>query len=83
MPRLKNSKNLTDKQKKDYNKQRKVVIKKMPRTYTALLNKYYEENEIDAFEAKTIYAFMQQTTYSDNVLKVLQDFTENFLPNNQ
>ena len=83
MPRHKGSKNLSDKEIKDYNRKRAVVIKKMPRTYSALLNRYYIQSKKQPIASHRIYAFMDKKTFSEEILKTLSDFTENFLPNNQ
>ena len=83
MPRHKDSKNLTDKEKKDYNRKRSAVIKKMPRSYSSLLDRYYTQEKKQPIESHRIYAFMNKKTFSHQILNILQDFTENFLANNQ
>ena len=83
MPRHKDSKNLTDKEKKDYNRKRSAIIKKMPRSYSSQLSRYYDHAEITPIESHRIYAFMNKKTFSNEILNVLADFTENFLSNNQ
>lgn len=83
MPREVGSKNLTDKEKKAFNRKRKAVIRKMPRTYNSILNNYYEIKGIDPLAVNKVRTFMNNLTYSEEVLKVLTDFTENFLSNNQ
>ena len=83
MPREFGSKNLTDKEKKAFNRKRKAVIRKMPRTYNLMLSNYYEIKGIEPLAVNKVRTFMNNLTYSEEVLKVLTDFTENFLPNNQ
>lgn len=83
MPREIGSKNLTDKEKKAFNRKRKAIIRKMPRTYSAMLSNYYEIKGINPLPSHKVRTFMNNLTYSEEVLKVLTDFTENFLSNNQ
>ena len=79
MPRELGSKNLTDKEKKAFNRKRKSVIRKMPRTYSSLLNNYCEIKGIEPIPNNKVRTFMNQSTYSNEVLEILTDFTENFL----
>ena len=80
MGRTKNTKNLTDKQKKDFDKKRVKIAKSLPFNYSNLLELYCSINGIDPIERKKVYNFVLGVTYSEEILNLLTDFV-NFLKN--
>jgi len=75
MGRTKNAKNLTDKQKKDFDRKRVKVVKMLPFNYSNLLELYCSIKGIDLIERKKVYNFVLGATYSEEILNTLTDFT--------
>lgn len=74
MGRTKNAKNLTDKQRADFDRKRKKVINDLPYNYCNLVEFYCDIKDIEQIERKKIYNFVAGITYSEEVLKLLTDF---------